>query len=41
MTTRLIAIIGAAVATVVIMCVLGRLADGKSGSGEKKGENRQ
>ena len=37
MTTKIIVIVGASIATVVLMFVLGRMADGKSDDTEKKG----
>ena len=36
MTTKIIVIVGASIATVVLMFVLGRMADGKSDDTEKK-----
>lgn len=36
MTTKIIVIVGASIATVVLMSVLGRMADGKSDDTEKK-----
>ena len=36
MTTKNIVLVGASIATVVPMFVLGRMADGKSGDTEKK-----
>lgn len=36
MTTRIIVIVGASIAMVVLMFVLGRMADGKSADTEKK-----
>lgn len=36
MTTKIIVIVGASIAAVVLMFVLGRMADGKSDDKEKK-----
>ena len=36
MTTKIIVIVGASIATVVLMFVLGRMADGTSDDTEKK-----
>ena len=36
MTTKIIVIVGASIAAVVLMFVLGKLADGKSDDTEKK-----
>ncbi len=36
MTTKIILIVGASVATVVLVAILGKLADGKSDDTEKK-----
>ncbi len=36
MTTKIIVIVGVSVATVVLMFVLGKMADGKSDDTEKK-----
>ena len=36
MTTKIIVIVGASIATVVLMFVLGRMPDGKSDDTEKK-----
>ena len=36
MITKIIVIVGAAIAMVVLMCVLGRMGDGKSDDTEKK-----
>ena len=36
MTTQIIVVVGASIATVVLMFVLGKMADGKSDDTEKK-----
>ena len=36
MTTQIIVVVGASIATVVLMLVLGKMADGKSDDTEKK-----
>ncbi len=41
MTTKIIVIIGVSIATVVLMFVLGRMADGKSNDTEKKDASRR
>ena len=41
MTTRIMLIIAASIATVVVMCVIGRLADGKSDDAEKKDKEQK
>ena len=41
MTTKIIVIVGASIATVVLMFVLGRMADGKSDDTEKKTPSRR
>ena len=41
MTSKIILIVGASVATVVLMFVLGRMADDKSDDTEKKGTEQK